>query len=228
MKQSIFAKPFSQILDRPFPLAGRWSGLIEGAEVIVPASRRTGPGKLRISLVRSIAGLLEGTSTARIVARNDPAIVADVANGDQVDSFVYRTRSCQVYGTPAIAQSPDAAALFAVRLLVQPKTDFAYAYLALLAALESGDWTQSDLDGLMASAADELAYACTADLGLDEDPGNTVWFYAIGSPASREMVDELNESGVDLSPLLRDPATLSNYLYLDQLPAGFEGIKLPK
>jgi hypothetical protein len=229
MRQNISSKPFSAILSRPRPLTGRWSGLVDGAEVIVPAKRRTGEAKLHAALVRTIAGLLEGTSTARYVARHDPAIVVDIANGDQVDSFLYRTRSNQVYATSAMPQSPDAAALFAVRLLVYPKTDFAYAYVSLLTALESDGWSQSELDGLMASAADELAYACVTDLSLDETPSSsdTVWFYAIG-PTSRDMVGEFDEPGVALSPLLRDPAALSNYLYLDQLPAGLEGFKWPK
>jgi hypothetical protein len=195
--------------------------------VIVPAKRRTGEAKLQAALVRTIAGLFEGTSTARFVDRTDPAIVVDIANGDQVDSFLYRTRSNQVYATSGMPQSPDAAALFAVYLLVYPKTDFAYAYVSLLAALESDGWSQSELDGLMASAADELAYACVTDLTLDESPSNTVWFYAIG-PSSRDMVDELDDPGTDLAPLLRDPAALSNYLYLNQLPTGLEGLKRSK
>jgi hypothetical protein len=227
MRQCISPKPFSSILTQSIPLTGRWSGLAEGTDVIVPAKRRTAEAKLHTALVRTIAGLLEGTSAARFVAGADPAIVVDIANGDQIDSFLYRTRANQVYATSAMPQSPEAAALFAVRLLTYPKTDFAYAYVSLLAALESDSWAQPELDGLMASAADELAYACVTDLALDETPSDTVWFYAIG-PSSREMVEELDNPGTDLAPLLRDPAALSNYLYLDQLPAGLEGLKLPK
>ena len=225
MKQCINPKPFSQILAQPVPLDEPWSGLVHGVTVAVPAARRTGEAKLSSAAVRVIAGLLEGTSAARYVARSDPALVVDVTGPAGIDSFVYRSRSNQVYGTPTLAQHPDSASLFATFLLLSRAPDFSAAYGRLSSAFEV-DAPQAELNALMATTADELVYACTTDFDLDELMGDTVWFYAIG-PSSREMLEELDEAGLDLSPLLQDPDMLSSYLYFPNTPTPFDGLKLP-
>jgi len=223
MRQSINAKPFSQILAEPVPLEGRWAALAPGRVVARPAVRRVGEAKLSTAAVRVLAGLAEGTSVVRSPARADTALVVDVPNQGGTDSFLFRTRSKQLYGTPKIAQSPDAAALFAAYLLLGRVPDFSAAYLELLKGLET-NLPQVELDGLMASAADELVLACDIDLGLDDQPVETVWFYFV-SPTG-DAVSEFTEAGLILTPLLREPDTLSDYLA--GVAGEFDQIKLPR
>jgi hypothetical protein len=197
--------------------------LAPDSAVTRPAGRRVGEAKLSTAAVRVLAGLVEGTSVVRYLARADAALVADIPNQAETDSFIFRTRSNQVYGTPKIAQSPDVAALFAAYLLLQRVPDFSAAYLDLLKGLET-NLPQVELDGLMASAADELVFACDVELGLEDRPAEIVWFYFV-SPTD-DAVSEFTEVGLILTPLLREPNTLSDYL--TGVAGEFDQIKLPR
>jgi MoxR-like ATPase len=222
MRQAIASVPFvANIVARPASgLAGRWSALADEQPIAKPAIRRgAGVGsKLWLNAVRALDGLVAGTTAVRYVSQSDPALVGDVKIQGSVESFCYRTRSNQVYTTGPMQQSPDACALFAVRLLANRAADFSAAYLALLSGIAANK-PQPDLDGLMATAADELLYACQEDLGLDATPQcDTVWFYSV-RPTADDAVHEYTEAGaLSLTPLLTDPSIFEKYLKGEPTP----------
>jgi MoxR-like ATPase len=218
MRQAIASVPFvANIVARPAAgLAGRWSALLDEQPIAKPAVRRgAGVGsKLWLNAVRSLSGLLEGTTAVRYISQSDPALVADVKIQGSIESFCYRTRSNQVYTTGPVQQSPDGCALFAARLLANRSRDFSASYLALLSGISTNK-PQAELDALMATASDELLYACQEDLRLDETPQcDTVWFYSV-----RTTVAEYAEAGaLSLTPLLTDPVIFEKYLKGEQTP----------
>ena len=235
MRQAINAKPFTQIMADavPFESAFPFYGLAHGDPVEVPAARRSGPASVNSLAVRTLIEMTGGGLTVRYLDRTDPALVMSfLADDDRVDRLALRTRAYQIYSTTRAQQPKECLALFATFLLLNKAPDFCAAYLALLTAAaedqeidEENNLLTAELDRLMASAADELVYACEADLGLAQVPGNLVWFYAIHPEL--DSVDELDDgkSGAQLNLLLGDPGNLRSYLAGE--PGGpFAGLRI--
>ena len=214
MKQSINAQPFiNTIVSRASAgLAGRWSNLRDEAPIAKVAARRKAgeTSKLWLNVVRALVHIMDGSATISYVSRADPALVSEITTQGSVDGFLYRSRACQIYFTGAMQQSPDALVLFATRLLINRTTDFSNAYLALLVGVAAAK-PQPELDALMATAADELMFACQEDLALDEVPSETVWFYAVKKDT--DSIDEFSDaSALKIGPLLSDAVVFGKYL----------------
>jgi hypothetical protein len=222
MRQAISAKPFTEIMAEVVPFEGCFPFyfLAHGDPVEVPAKRRSGPATVNSLAVRTLIGLSSGEISVRYFDRTDPALALSfLADDDRVDRLAFRTRAYQMYSTTKVQQPKESLALFATYLLLNKAPDFSAAYLALLAAAaidqetdEDGNLLTAELDRIMATAADELDYACEADLGLAQNPGDLIWFYAIHPEL--DQVDELDDgkSGLRLDLLLEDPGNLRSYL----------------
>jgi len=227
MKQCISPKPFSEILAEPADLSPHWSpfSLKSGQPVAQPAVRRNGPATVSTAAAQVLIELTEGQIHVRYVGDPDPALAANFLTGEErVDRMLYRTRSKQFYSTTKIAQPTQEAALAATFLLLHRVPDFSQAYLALLKAMASLAWQPHKLSRLLASAADELVYACAVDLRLDDQPCDTVWFYNIIPDIDRIDVFD-DPSRLWLDELLREPDFLKAYLagkpaYISDLKIG--------
>ena len=196
-------------------LAGRWSGLRDGQAIAKPSSRRPAgdTSVLYLNLVRALAGLLDGKTAVRFVGGgNEKALVAEVDTQGTIESFMYRTRARQVYGTSNVPNHPDAMAVFAARLIANRGLGFPAAYLELLRGI-STNAAQPVLDELMATASDELLVAAAEDLNLDSisTPPLTVFVYNVN--ARTDQLPEFTDTTfLPLTPLFTDSVVLSDYL----------------
>jgi hypothetical protein len=229
MRQCISPKPFSEILAEPVAeIPAEWPGssLKQGEPIANPAARRAGPAVVSSAAVRTLEALMQGLINVRYVAGPDPVLTANFLSGeDQVDRMSYRTRSDQLYSTTKNAQPAEEAALLATFLLLNRAPHFGKAYLALLKATNSMTWSPTKINRLTATAADELVYACSTDLGLDAQPCNTIWFYNVHVDLDR--ISEFDEPGEFwLDGLLQDPGILRDYLA--GKPTALDGIKVPR
>ena len=216
MRQSNKIVSFEKVLaQRAIPLADRWAPLLDGTPIANPAKRAVAAGAVRsvsISAVRAVLALAEHSAAIRFVASADPAFVTVVTIQGTDETLVYRTRGEQVLTSTVLPQSPNAAILFASRFLVSRSADFSAAYLALLEGLEAKR-DQAVLNGLVASAADELVQGIIDD--LDQDA--LIWYY--GASVSAGEIDEAEDpAGVDLVPLFADAKMLGQYLRGEATP----------
>ena len=203
--EAVLGAPAPQIEDP------RFVALSDGDTIVAPALRRQAgvdglPARATLSLAsaRAIHALATGVEL-RFSDGADPSFTLV----GPITSVAYRTLSNTVLSTGSTPYPASAAIPFAARLLLGPTdegADFRAAYLAFLVALERGA-EQEELNGLLATAADELVVAIRLDMAAER----TEW----NSSAKRDGSDapEFAEdpAALALTPLLANAAALRAY-----------------